>query len=230
MVPKPAILLLVVAAAATAAVLAVPRLDCTRDFTNDLAACATLRCLVSAEDVFRAARRIDVDRDGAGEFGFAGELSGGRALPRGAGVVDWPVLSGAFRDVAAGGCVSRSGYRFRVFLPDARGDGVHEAGPAPGPSHPAPLARAAATDAVDPKLASRTWCAYAWPERYGETGTWTFFVDQEGDVLRVDAPGYSGDHGPDAGAAFVAGGRFRITGETKSGARAQDGLVWTAVP
>jgi hypothetical protein len=158
-----------------------------------------------------------------------------------------PLLSGAFRNVDFDGCVPRAGYRFRVFLPDAHGDGVDEVRclrSPPIPSSPADAqecgwsarfvsslpARGASTDRVDAKSASRTWCAYAWPSEYGHSGTWTFFVNQDGDVLRVNAPGYSGEHGPDAGAAFVAGGRFCITGGARSGARAQDGLVWTDAP
>jgi len=39
---------------------------------------------------------------------------------------------------------------------------------------------------VDPDLAETTWCAYAWPSNYGNTGNRTFFVNQGGDTETID--------------------------------------------
>jgi len=51
-------------------------------------------------------------------------------------VLNPPLLAGAFRVLDRDGCANRSGYRFRVWLPDAAGDGVPEAGYAPHPVRP----------------------------------------------------------------------------------------------
>src|SRR4051812_39977575 len=59
----------------------------------------TLRCIAYAEHQFRASGLIDMDRDGVGEFGAFGELSGARALPAGSAPTAWPVVSGVFRTV-----------------------------------------------------------------------------------------------------------------------------------
>ncbi len=92
---------------------------------------------------------------------------------------------------------------------------------------PPPLHRSRPAGAVvDPRLAARRWCAYAWPAEYGRTGTLTFFLDQDGNGLVVDDPRYSGDRGPEPGAAYTAGGLSSITGESRAGAPAQDGNVW----
>ena len=81
----------------------------------------------------------------AGEFGFLAELSGAVALPGGDRPIDEPYLSTAFRVVRPDGAVSRSGYRIRVFLPDATGQAIAEPGPSPGT--PAAKSR-------DPRLAA----------------------------------------------------------------------------
>ncbi len=236
---------LIVVAATGLAVVARPQLRYSTICSNDACAASSLRYIAQVENEFRDAQRIDVDRDGAGEFGFLGELAGACALPGGR-YLSPPLLSGVWRNVEFDGIVRRAGYRFRVFLPDAHGDGVDEIGCLCSPPlQPSPAdvrecgwsgfastlpTRAASTDRVDARTASRTWCAYAWPSEYGRSGTWTFFVDQDGVVLHVNAPGYSGEHGPEPGAAFVSGGRICITGETRSGASAQDGLDWTEAP
>jgi hypothetical protein len=219
------------------------RLDARFGCTNDLSAWAVLRSIASAEEEIRNAAKIDVDRDGSGEFGFPGELSGATPLPGCTEAIDAPVLSGAFRTVTPDGRVQRSGYFIRVWLPDAHGDGVAEVGAPPpppppppppgvwpcccsGPPRPLRPARAAPTDRVDPKLASKKWCAYAWPATYGRSGSRTFFIDQDGRDLCVDDPRYSGENGPLPGAAFAGGGTLCITGATRDGVRGQDGNVW----
>ena len=57
-------------------------------------------------------------------------------LPGRGRVLNPPVLSGAFRTLNKDGCASRSGYFIRVWLPDAAGDGVPEAGYEPEPVRP----------------------------------------------------------------------------------------------
>jgi hypothetical protein len=96
-----------------------------------------------------------------------------------------------------------------------------------GPPQPPPPGRDPSSDRVDPVLASRRWCAYAWPVEYGRTGLRTFVIDQDGNELCVDDPRYSGPNGPAPGAAFIGGSATSIMGELGAGARANDGNVWT---
>lgn len=42
----------------------------------------------------------------------------------------------------------------------------------------------------------------------------------------MDDPRYSGDRGPEPGAAYAGGGLSSIAGDARAGAPAQDGNVW----
>ena len=144
---------------------------------------------------------------------------------RGGAVLSPPVLSTSFRSVSADGEVGRSGYLYAIYLPDAVADGVKEQ-----------AGGGMAAGVVDPDLAETTWCAYAWPANFGNSGNRSFFVSQAGDnfrSLRARLPevdqGYSGPNGgPDPEAAFTGAGTA-ITGNTASGATGRDGNFWRAV-
>ncbi|HKB14488.1 MAG TPA: prepilin-type N-terminal cleavage/methylation domain-containing protein, partial [Planctomycetota bacterium] len=69
-------LMIVVAIIAIIASMAIPNLISARGLTNETAAIATLRNLLAAQAQVQAASQIDVDGDGAGEYGTFGELSG----------------------------------------------------------------------------------------------------------------------------------------------------------
>lgn len=181
---------------------------------NHAAALATGRNVNSALAQLQAMARIDEDRDGTGEFGGFLELSGAVA-GRMAQPLNPPVMSRAFAQLSPGGEASRAGYLFRIYLPDARGQGVGE--PATG----------FAPGMVDANLAETTWCMYAWPQAYGSTGTRTYFTSQAGDVLWCDSAAYSGPgKGPAPEAAFRPGGRAGITGQPAVGATGNDGNAW----
>jgi hypothetical protein len=178
---------------------------------NETAAIATARNSISAAAQFQASAKADVDEDGTGEYGGFREMSGavrGR-MPR---ELNPPVLSGAFRELSEKGEAQRSGYLYRIFLPDARGVGVGEP------------ARGFEPSLIDADLAETTWCLYAWPLVYGETGTKTYFTNQGGDVLWTDCPSYSGSGaGPASDAAFVKQGS--IMGAVAFGT-GSDANVW----
>jgi hypothetical protein len=181
----------------------------------ETAAVATSRNVISAQAQMQASAKVDADRDGTGEYAGFLEMSGAE-VGRMAGKLVPPVLSGAFRIVSPAGEVARSGYLYRVFLPDARGTGVGEA--------PGGFARGQ----VDADLAETTWCLYAWPETYGKTGTRTFFTNQGGDVLATECATYTGaGGGPASDAAFVRAGY--ITGVVAIGRPGADGNVWKQV-
>lgn len=197
-------LMIVVAIIAIIASVAIPRLMAARLSANESAAISTLRSLTSAQAQLQSSGAIDTDGDGSGEYGYFGELSGaqpvrvsaaGVAAAGAAGVdeLNPAVLSAAFGNVA-NSQVTRSGYIFQMFLPDAAGVPVPEdptggsiAGPFPAPNNGEVL-----------------WCCYAWPVANNQTGNRVFFVNQEGDIYqmnnRIAVPyqGAAGGPNPDA--------------------------------
>ncbi len=183
--------------------------------SNEAAIVATLRNLLSAQAQLASSALCDVDGDGVGEYGGFLELSGGTA-GRLAHPLNPPVLSGAFQHLEAPGVILRNGYCFQLFLPGRDGHGVAE-----------PEGGFSRVSALDADLCETTWCAYAWPENYGFTGTRAFFVNQSGDILSTDDGQYSGrDAPPPADAAFGQAGAGRITGIHAAGSYGCDGNYW----
>ena len=167
--------------------------------------------------------------NGAGEYGYFKELSGTikvRGDAEGKKLSDRrivpPVLSGAFGNVRSS-LVKRSGYCFRIFLPNKSMAAIQESkdGGAPG-------------CAIAPKMAEVMWCAYAWPIEWGKSGTRAFFVDQNGDVLSSkNAFGdYSGvDAAPPPFAARKLGSKAKAGMSAACAIEdlGSDGQVWTVV-
>ena len=200
-------LMIVIAIIAVIAAIAIPNLLAARLSANETAAIATLRNLVSAQAQFQQGGRLDLDTDGTGEYGTFYELSGAGAAGAAGRMTNPlvpPVLSGAFRTVAAdgvGGYVSKSGYLFRIWLPGAAGVGVVEG-----------AAGAALSGAADDDLAETAWCAYAWPASYQQSGNRTFFVNQAGDILATEVAAYEGlENGPPADAGFTIANNISST-------------------
>jgi prepilin-type N-terminal cleavage/methylation domain-containing protein len=193
-------LMIVVAIIAIIASIAIPNLLSARLNANESAAIATLKNISSAQAQAQASGVIDSNNNGAGEYGFFAELSGGVPVRNdeagGVGTerVSPPVLSGAFANVV-GARVMRSGYLFQMFLPSAAMAATAEnaTGGASGIS-------------ISATLSEVLWCAYAWPSSFGNSGKRTFFVNQAGDVLqcRNNTQRYSGTANPALGnAAFL---------------------------
>jgi len=189
--------------------------DIVRDMRirkHETAAIATLRNITSAQAQFQATGSVDVDNDGVGEYGAFAELSGAVTLRGTNRTMNPPVLSTAFRKVK-NGVVTRSGYHFRVFLMGKKGP-VGES--ATGGFDAATL---------DPKFTETTWCVYAWPEKFGETGRRTFFVSHWGDILFAAKATYTGAQGPAALAAFLPKQKT-LGGKLAMGVAGQDANVW----
>jgi hypothetical protein len=185
-------LALVIATVALAAILAVTRAgpeDSGRRLArNDRTAIAMMTVLSSAQSKLLAASAIDGDRDGIGEFGFVHELRE-TAHDSVETLTRIPLLGEAWT-IGRDGCVHRSGYRVRAFLPGPGSTWVAESGPSDG-------SRAR----VDVDRCESSWLAYAWPERWGQTGVRAFLVTQDGDVLvhgNYEAR-YEGDRAPEPG-------------------------------
>jgi prepilin-type N-terminal cleavage/methylation domain-containing protein len=209
-------LMIVIAIIAIIAAIAIPNLLAARLSANETAAVATLRNIISGQAQFQQSGKADTDNDGTGEYGGFIELSG-QAPGRMPATLVPPVLSGSFRVLNANGEVSRSGYFFHMFLPDNAGAGVGE-----------PQAGFADDGTLDGDLAETTWCCYAWPVNYNQSGNRTFFTNQGGDLVGSEDGAYSGTgNGPAPDAAFQAAGI--ITGSVAIGVAGQDGNVWKQV-
>lgn len=219
-------LMIVIAIIAIVASIAIPNLLSSRLSANEAAAIGTLRNISSAQAQCQASGKIDADNDGAGEFGYFAELSGEVNIRSAAVTIDPPMLSGAFRNVQDG-VVNRSGYVFRMLLPDDSGIGVPEAG-----------AGGVNTTAPNANLAETTWACYAWPANFGNSGNRAFFVNQQGDVLSTNnivlrytgVPGATNSVTPTHEAAFVNGTTANgIVGVLAIGVTAADGQIWNVV-
>ena len=216
-------LMIVVAIIAIIAAIAIPNLLSARLNANETAAIATLRNISSAQAQFQATAKADTDGDGTGEFGGFRELSGAWNVRDDAnvGILNPPVLSGAFRTIVAAGdgAVSRSGYFFKVLLPQANGTGICV------DDDPADFAN------VNADLAETTWCCYAWPVNYGNSGNRTFCVNQSGDIVTTEDRTYSGAIPATwtAGAAFLTATAGSITSRLAVGTSGNDGNLWKQV-
>ena len=209
-------LMIVIAIIAIIAAIAIPNLLAARLSANETAAIATLRNILSAQAQFQQSAKADEDSDGTGEYGGFIELSGADK-GRMAAVLVPPVLSGAFRVLNGAGEVSRSGYFFTMFLPDINGAPIQE-----------PNTGYAGGTGQDADLAETTWCCYAWPVNYNQSGNRTFFTNQAGDVVATESNSYSGSGaGPAGDAAFQNANS--ITGAVAIGIAGADGNTWKQV-
>src|SRR5690242_11990546 len=129
-------LMIVVAIIAIIASIAIPKLMSARLSANEAAAIATLRSISSSQAQIQSSAAIDTDGDGSGEYGYFAEMAGtvplrvndGTGLPTagtaGTDELNPSVLSSAFGNVDANGYVTRSGYFFQMYLPDATAGGA----------------------------------------------------------------------------------------------------------
>ena len=222
-------LMIVVAIIAIIAAIAIPNLLSARLNANETAAISTLRNISSSQAQFQASSKADGDSDGAGEFGMFRELSGGVGVRTDStgtagSTLNPPVLSGAFRTLNANAEVSRSGYLYKMFLPNSAGAGQEET-----------QSGAVVAAAVGADMCETTWCAYASPANYSTSGNRTFFVNQTGDITSTDSSTYSGTNviqPTNAGAAFSESSGStdtNISGAVAVGTLGRDGNTWKQV-
>ena len=217
-------LMIVVAIIAIIASIAIPNLLSARLNANESAAIATLKNISSGQSQCQASGVIDVNNNGSGEYGFFGELSGKVAVRAGTQTISPPVLSTAFGNINAQSNVSRSGYLFRMFLPDNTGAGITETATTGGDP----------TNAlgIDPGQAETLWCCYAWPQVQGNSGKRTFFINQSGDVLATNGAqvAYSGTVTvPAFSAALSAAASAFMSAAVAANTVAQDTNTWVVV-
>jgi prepilin-type N-terminal cleavage/methylation domain-containing protein len=215
-------LMIVVAIIAIIASIAIPNLLAARLNANESAAIATLKNISSGQAQCQASGAIDANGNGQGEYGFFAELSGKVAVRGSTLTISPPVLSTAFGNITPESNVARSGYLFRMFLPDVGQTGSMEAattGGGPG------------TPAVDPSQCETLWCCYAWPQVQGNSGKRSFFINQSGDVLSTSTANYSGTTTfPAPGAAFRNSSSTNVMSlPVAANTIAIDGNRWTVV-
>jgi prepilin-type N-terminal cleavage/methylation domain-containing protein len=218
-------LMIVVAIIAIIASIAIPNLLSARLNANESAAIATLKNISSSQSQCQASGVIDDNGNGAGEFGYFGELSGATFVRAGGALstterITPPVLSAAFGNVQASQVI-RSGYVFQMYLPNATGGFEPEA------------ATGGATGGqVNAAAAEVLWACYAWPTSFGNSGKRAFFVNQTGDVLscRNSTQQYSGPSGgPVAGTAAFQNAGSSMAGTLATNASGADGARWIVV-
>jgi prepilin-type N-terminal cleavage/methylation domain-containing protein len=182
--------LIVVSVISILATIAIPNLLAGRAHANQAAAVATLRTVATAQFKFKAMNLVDMDYNNASEYGTFGEMTGLVALRGNMDKLAPNLLSVPFADMDADGRLPKHGYYLALYLPDANGQGIRET-----PSNN--------MGGVDPNLAADYWTCLAWPTEFGRSGSRTFFVNQQGDILKTEA-GYSGKtNEPPAGAALI---------------------------
>jgi hypothetical protein len=102
-----------------------------------------------------------------------------------------------------------------MWLPDVNGAGLEE------------LASGGGADGnVDADISETTWCAYAWPTNYGNTGNRTFFVNQGGDIVATEDNTYSGTASAPPGNSAFSGAGNTITGPVATGMTGRDTNFW----
>jgi prepilin-type N-terminal cleavage/methylation domain-containing protein len=229
-------LMIVVAIIAIIASIAIPKLMAARLSANEAAAISTLRSISSGQAQLQSSSAIDSDADGGGEYGYFGELAGTANLrvdlagvptvsALATDILNPAILPSAFGTVDASGYVSRSGYYFRMFLPDATAGGLT-------PGLPEGAGGGAGATVPNPNNCEILWCCYAWPMDFNGTGNRAFFINQEGDLMqcqnRSAAPYTGTTKVPGFGEAFttVTDMASAIRIGTAGGS---DNTIWVAV-
>ncbi|MEW6073929.1 MAG: prepilin-type N-terminal cleavage/methylation domain-containing protein [Planctomycetota bacterium] len=247
-------LMIVVAIIAIIASIAIPKLMSARISANENAAIATLRSIASAQAQIESACAIDTDADGGGEFGYFGELASTAFLriydaatdapAIGLEEIDPPILPTPFGgievDANGDGVVERTGYYFKMWLPAAVAGGAIAGVPEDGT---AGVGGADAANIPDSDNCEILWCCYAWPVDAGVTGSRTFFINQEGDLLQflnadetyediinaANIPAFDAAYSDGTGGLDM-GARLGITAMISAdGEAANDGNTWTVV-
>ena len=228
-------LLIVIAILTIVAAFAIPKMLTARLAANEASAIASLKALLQAQSQAQSRGAIDTDADGAGEFGYLGELMGLVPARVSAGGVTSPGVAGIDEiepspllqsmGPVVNGVSEHSGYYFQVWLPGPSGAGVAGvAEDAGGGKLAAPF--------PDSNNGEVMFAAYPWPTNLQRSGEMVFFINQEGTLLRTQnrAPvPYDGlINMPAFDAAFTQPNDMSSQ-MALNGAVANDGNVWVAV-
>ncbi|MHC4959768.1 MAG: DUF2950 family protein [Planctomycetota bacterium] len=215
-------LLIILVIIAILVTMALPNLLGSKVEANESAALATVRQIVQSQMAFANRKEADENYNGLGEYGTFGELSGAVAVRSNDGGTKFltpATINPSFDAVSADGVLVRHGYYFRIYLPDASGNGVPE------------MAGGGAPNNLDPDLAESAWAVYAWPQRKGVTGNKTFFANQNGDISYTESNAYDGASAVvSPGSALLAPGTLNsILGSQATSQTGRDGNFWKVV-
>ena len=228
-------LMIVVAIIAIISSIAIPRLMSARLSANEAAAISALRSIATSQAQLQSSGAIDTDADGAGEYGYFGELSGvdpvrvsAAGVPA-AGALGTDelvpsILSVQFGNVAAS-VVVRQGYIFQMWLPAPTAGGLV------GGIAEAATGGSSATF-PDPNNGEIMWCSYAWPVETHKTGNRAFFTSHEGELLQYLNRSANPYNGAVKMPAFDEA--FSVPGDMHSALRigvigGADNTIWTPV-
>lgn len=197
--------------------IAVPTLRNGRLAANEGVVIATLRAISTAQFQFQSAGLLDQNGDYGFEYATLGELGAFDNLRGSTEPLSRNLLSAQVATVDAAGRATHHGYHFCLYLPDGSGVGL------------AGVPANAGT--IDPVHSRRYWTCLAWPTEAGSTGNRSFFVNQQGQVLKTLEAAYSGTSlVPPAGAGLVGVAADRIdTQLLAADTVGADGRHWVAV-
>jgi hypothetical protein len=175
-----------IAVVAIAASIAIPNILEHREAqatAGDAGAAASLKSQVfPAEVQFQAGNYHDRDKDGIGDFGFFGEMSGG-PIPGNPNAPPLAFLQATWNAVSP----VINGYQYSVYIPDGKGGAMSAAD-----DHPI-------TDALPNERPESGFVVYAWPVK-ATKGSHLFAITTQGVVYA--APFKAGDATPAWNAVF----------------------------
>jgi len=248
-------LMIVIAIIAVIAAIAIPNILAAKLASNETAAIATLRALVSAQAQVQGTGRIDVDNDSVGEHATFIEMTGEAGVrktlvppngARSAGAtfqsmgtpIAPPALSPSLVDgLQDRGELVKGGYGFTIYLPDTGRTSrwVHENVRIRSRGRGR---RARTVEIVSLKndsggpgqvgvdLSESLWCAYARPVRRGSSGNRAFFTHQLGDILQSGNDAAKQEVSETMMAGSEAYLGAGITSAVAVGTAGNDGEVW----
>ena len=208
-------LMIVVAVLGIIAGIAIPGFVHGRVAANETAVIGSLRAIATGQFKFKTLALVDVNGNGAYEFGTMAEMTGEETLRGSANEKLTPsILPMSLTDPDEEGRYVRHGYYFALYLPDDAGLGL-----------------SGQVSGIDADLAAEYWSLVAWPVQ-GNRGEATFFINQQGEIVKNDDSVYHGtDSVPPAGAALLGTSQPEEIQSTnlainETGA---DGQIWTVV-
>lgn len=210
-------LMIVLAIIAVVASIAIPSLIAARSNANDKAIVATMRSIITAQELARMHALIDTDNDGSGEGASLPELAGGASVRGTSSALRPPYISQAMGTADIDGHVLSHGFYFAMYLPNNTGTGV--------------VAAEQNLGNIDANLSETFWSCVAWPSNRAAQGYATYFINQAGDILRSKEATYSGKGNvPPAGCALRGVAPTMINSNALAiGAIGADGFTWITV-
>ncbi len=212
-------LMVVVAVIGILAGLVVPGFVQGRVAANEGAVVGTLRAVSTGQFKFKTMGLVDTNSNGGYEYGTMREMTGGTTLRGSNGDRLSPnLLPMSLDHIDANGRFLKHGYYFQLYLPNASGDGVPET--------------TGGIASIDANNSEGYWTMLAWPVSTPNSGLATYFVNQQGEIVKTKTGGYTGlGDMPAPGAALVgtSGETQIVSTDLAVNEVGADGNTWTSV-